>query len=127
MFVFNPQIKNKEAALIAKEITRKPEEERKLTMIKQLPQLIRILHSYFVIEKKAAIPIEHVVAKCTQSSCSLSVGNCNDYLYLLNELLPSWLFIMKVSKGTFIKIDKGQVLEDLFKELDQTIFRLKQN
>lgn len=110
--------------MLAKEITRKPEEERKLSMIKQLPPLIRILHSYFVVEKKAAIPIEQVVKKCTENSTSLSVGNCNDYLYLLNELLPDWLFILKVSKGTFIKIDKGKVLDTLFTRLDNIAKRM---
>jgi hypothetical protein len=124
---FINQIKNKEAALLAKDMTRNPEDERKLTMIKQLPPLIRILHSYFVVEKKAAIPIQLVIQKCTENSLSLSVGSCNDYINLINDLLPDWLFILKVSKGVFIKIDKNKVLEDLFERLDRIVLRLKQN
>lgn len=112
---------------MAKDITRNPEEGKKLEKIKKLPELIRILHSYFVMEKKAAIPIEQVVANFTKSSAGLSVGDCNDYLYLLNELLPDWLFVLKVSRGTFIKIDKGKILEDLFKRLERITNRLKQN
>lgn len=106
-------------------MTRKPEIEKKITEIKKLPELIRIIHSFFTIEKKKAILLSNVIKKCMDSSTSYTAGNCSDLIYLINEILPDWLLILKTSQGTFIKINKDTVLKSLYDRLDRNIIKLK--
>lgn len=108
-------------------MTRKPETEKKIAEIKKLPELVRIVHSYFTTEKKKAILLADVIKKCVDSSTSFSSGACSDLIYLTNELLPDWLLILKTSQGTFIKINKDTVLKSLYDRLDRCIIKLKES
>ena len=48
---------------MAKEMTRRAKEERKLKLISQLPEFIKIVHNYFISEKKVALKLESVIMK----------------------------------------------------------------
>lgn len=110
---------------LAKEMTRKPEVEKKIAEIRKLPELIRIIHSYFTTEKKKAILLSNVINKCLESSTTFSSGNCSDLIYLTNEQLPDWLLILKTSQGIFIKINKETTLKSLYDRLDRSVIKLK--
>ena len=108
-------------------MTRNPEIEKKITEMKKLPDLIRIIYSHFTTEQKKAISLQNVIKKCLDSSSSYSTSTCSALIYLLNELLPDWLLILKTSQGTFIKINKDTVLKSLYDRLDRDIIKMKGN
>lgn len=108
-------------------MTRKPEVEKRITEIRRLPELVRIIHSYFTTEKKKAILMANVIKKCLDSSTSFSAGSCSDLIYLANELLPDWLLILKTSQGVFVKIYQETVLKSLYDRLEKCIIKLKSN
>ncbi|KAI1285184.1 DNA replication factor Cdt1 [Halotydeus destructor] len=120
------KIRMKEAQNIAKDLTRSPELEKKITMIKRLPDFIRIIHNYYVGEKKTTLPLENVVIKTRDSYYTFtSAPEVQSFIELLAEVLPDWLYILKVKKGSFVKIDKNKTIESLIKRLDLAVEKLK--
>lgn len=118
--LFYSQIRAKEAAAIAKELTRKPEDERKLMMLKKLPELVRIIDSYFVSERRSAIPFEDVIQKTIESyHTSISVSDVQELIQFLAQLLPDWICILEVRKGTFVKVDKNKTIVELLERLNK--------
>ena len=61
------QIRAKEAAKAELQITRDPLKEKQLEMMSRLPDFVRILRNYFVVEKKAVLPWDDVVQKLSDS------------------------------------------------------------
>lgn len=61
------KIRAKEAANTAAALTRKPKEEKRLVMMKRLPDVMRIIRSQFVTEKKPALPLDSVIARVLDS------------------------------------------------------------
>jgi chromatin licensing and DNA replication factor 1 len=112
------KIKAKEARRASLEMTRPPEVEKKISMIKRLPDFIRMINNYFTGERKATLSLDSVVLKCKESYYqSISCPEVQDFVKLLSELLPDWLFILEVKKGTFVKIDKSKSIEALIERL----------
>ncbi|KAB7503153.1 DNA replication factor Cdt1 [Armadillidium nasatum] len=67
------KIRAREAAKAARDMTRSSSSSQELEYLSRLPELVRILRSLFVMEKKAALPWEIVVVK----SCILvTPGHC---------------------------------------------------
>jgi len=121
------KIRAKEAQKITKEMTRSPETEKKISMIGRLPDFLRIINNYFVGERKATLSVENVVNKCKDSyyTC-ISAPEAHEHIKLIGQLLPDWLFLLDVKKGTFVKIDKTKSIEDLIKRLNKTSEFLQQ-
>lgn len=113
---------------MAKEMTRRPEEEKKLKMIETLPEFIKIVHNYFIGERRAAIKYEEVIKKTVESfRVSISMVDVEERIKLLSVLLPEWICILDVSKGTFIKIiDKDKSIKELNDILTKTSEKIKQ-
>ncbi|GFO25276.1 DNA replication factor cdt1-like [Plakobranchus ocellatus] len=61
------KIRAKEALKMEAALTRDPEEESKTKMMSHLPEMIRILRSYFITEKKPALPLEAIYKKLEDS------------------------------------------------------------
>ncbi|CAM5999082.1 unnamed protein product [Sphagnum balticum] len=120
------KIRAKEAILMAKEMTRKPEEERELEMISRLPELIRIIHSYFVGEKKMVVALQDLITKTVNSyhSC-IAICDVQQHINLLLKLLPNWIWSLEHKKGTFIKIDKNMIITELVKNLNAYSDKIK--
>lgn len=91
---------------------RDPAEDKRTLMIRRLPEMMRILRTHFVTEKKPALPMQNIVQKLADSYkttirsgkfCILKVSashsslkntNYNFILCLLNYLLCLCLFII---------------------------------
>ncbi|RWS11621.1 DNA replication factor Cdt1-like protein [Dinothrombium tinctorium] len=120
------RVRQKEALSLALEMVRKPEEEKKLLMIKRLPEFIKILHNYFLCDGRGAILIDEVLNKCVESYHTfISLPDVKEHILLLAELLPTWISILHVSKGDFVKIVKDKNINDLFKILNDHSSQLK--
>lgn len=61
------RIRLKEQKRLELAMTRNPQQEVRLSRIERLPEISRILKSYFTTEKKAAITVEDCVQKLTES------------------------------------------------------------
>ena len=107
---------------ITRDLTRKPEDERKILLIEKLPETIKIIHNYFISDRRrGAIAVDEIIKKCSESfQLSTSLPEIEEQLQLLAELLPNWFYILKVSRGRFIKIDRDQSLNELFTKLEKT-------
>ncbi|XP_032232693.2 DNA replication factor Cdt1 isoform X2 [Nematostella vectensis] len=101
------KIRKKEAKKLEEDLTRDPGLDKKMTMRERLPELCRILKTYFTTERKAAIPLEDAVLKLSESySTSLSSTQVDQHLKLLSTLVPEWLAIVTVRKCPYLKINK---------------------
>lgn len=102
------KIQQKEASRVRSTITRDPAKEKRLEMLARLPDLCRIVRSFFVTEKKAAIPWDSVVQKLSEShASSLPPDRIEEHLEFMQECLGGWLNVVKVRKRRFIKISKN--------------------
>jgi len=61
------RIRQKEQKKIELAMTRNPKQELRISRMERLPEISRIIKSYFVAEKKAAITLEDCVQKLTES------------------------------------------------------------
>lgn len=61
------KIRAKEAANTAAALTRDPKQEKRLVMMKRLPDIMRIIRSQFVTEKKPALPVDSVIQRVLDS------------------------------------------------------------
>ena len=61
------KIRAKEAANTAAALTRDPKEEKRIVMLKRLPDVMRIIRSHFITEKKPALPIDSVIQRVFDS------------------------------------------------------------
>jgi len=72
---YSAQIQEKEAARAKLEIMRRPEEVKELRMLETSMKMVPILKTYFLLEKKASVPLHSVVVKVQESySSQLSPG-----------------------------------------------------
>ncbi|XP_078689304.1 uncharacterized protein LOC144920819 isoform X2 [Branchiostoma floridae x Branchiostoma belcheri] len=116
------RIRAKEAAKAEKYMTRDADQDRRTAMIGRLPDLARILRTFFVTEKKPAVPIESAVKKMSESYRSvLSSSESEAHLKLLTELAPDWLSVVKISKGTFLKMDRNQDINIIVDKLNKAL------
>lgn len=69
--VFLLQVRAREAAKRAREMTRSTTENKELEMLSRLSEMARIMRNTFVTEKKAALPWESISAKIAASYSSV--------------------------------------------------------
>jgi len=101
------RIKEKEKKKLELAMLRDPKQEKRLALIDKLPDVVRIIKTFFISEKKAAIPIEDCVTKISQShGTSAASGDIEDQIRLLHELAPDWLSIITVRKCPYVKISR---------------------
>lgn len=61
------KIRAKEAANTAAALIRDPKAEKRQVMMKRLPDIMRIIRSQFVTEKKPALPLDSVIQRVLDS------------------------------------------------------------
>ena len=68
------QIRAKEASRAKACITRDPVVEKRLEMLARFPDLIRVIRTFYIAERKAAMPFEDVAKKLAESCSNLPLG-----------------------------------------------------
>jgi len=102
------KIRAKEAAKVKDSLTRDPAEDNKTRMMGHLPEIIRILRSHFVTEKKPALPLDMVHKKLQESYRSgISMRDVELHINLLKELAPELVSEVEVKRGKFLKLDRN--------------------
>lgn len=97
-------------------------------MIKRLPEFIRIIHNYFITEKKTAIPYENVINKLVDSyHSSIAMRDAKDHIDYVAKLLPEWIMILQVERGTYVKIEKNKSISDLINKVNNSAIILRSN
>ncbi|XP_028391948.1 uncharacterized protein LOC114516621 [Dendronephthya gigantea] len=112
------KIRQKEEKKIQESLTVDSEVVQKRVMLQRLPELCRIMKTYFVSERKAAIPLEDVSIKLAESYTStLSSVQIEKHVKLLSEVVPEWLTIMYVRKCPYVKLKKNVNINSLVEKL----------
>ena len=102
------KIRQKEELKMQESLTANSEVVEKRVMMQRLPELCRILKTYFVSERRAAIPLEDVSSKLAESYTStLSKVQVEKHVKLLSEVAPEWLQILYVRKCPYVKLKKN--------------------
>lgn len=124
---FVERIKAREAANTAKELTRSPVAEKKIVMLQESSTMIRTVRSYFVGEGKTTLLKDAVIRKIIDSSSSfISYEEVDERLMYLTEVLPSWIMIFQVKKGSYVKVQNmNRKLTDLEQEIEKKIASLR--
>ena len=125
---FVQRIRAKEAAKIAQELTRSPESEKKIAMLQESSSLIRTVRSYFVGEGKTTLLRDAVIRKIIDSSSSfVSYEEVDQRLEYLTKVLPEWIMIFQVRKGSYVKVlNMNRKLVDLEQAIDKRIVSLRE-
>lgn len=112
------RIRQKEQQKAAIQMTRDPEKEKRLAMLERLPEISRIINSYFVTEKKAAIALEDCLTKLKDSyGSAISIVQLDEHVKLLASLVPKWLLTPVVRKQSYLKLAKGLDINHVLNEL----------
>ncbi|BFZ19630.1 hypothetical protein BsWGS_22669 [Bradybaena similaris] len=102
------KIRAKEAQKMEEALTRSPAEDSKTRIMGHLPEIIRILRTYFVTEKKPAVPLEAAYKKLEESyHTRISHRELEQHVEMLRELAPELISIVEVKRGKFLKLDKN--------------------
>lgn len=116
------RIRDKERKKMELAMTRDPKQEDKLSKMERLPEMCRILKSYFTAEKKAAITLEDCTQKLLESYGTSLHGNLiEEHVKLLNELVPQWLTIATVRKCPYVKLSKNYDINNVINELSKIL------
>jgi len=109
-------------------MTRKPETEKEITILKRLPEFFRIIHSYFISAKKLAVPYDELVNKIVDSyHCSLAILEAREHIDYMTKMLPDWIQLLQVKRGSYVKIKKETSLSSLDDRINRRINHLKNN
>jgi len=99
------RIRQKEQKKLELAMTRNPKKELRISRMERLPDMSRIIKSYFVSERKAAITLEDCVQKLSESyGTDLHTSNLEEHIKLIAELVPKWLQILPVRKCLYVKL-----------------------
>ena len=100
-------------------MTMDPKMEHRQQMMSRLPEIVRILKSYFTAERKVAIASEDCVVKLQQSyGSAISLKQLEEHLQLLAELAPKWLTIATVRKVLYVKLNKNEDINNVINTLE---------
>ncbi|KAJ8302480.1 hypothetical protein KUTeg_018876 [Tegillarca granosa] len=97
------KIRAKEAKKMEAAMMRNPAEDKKTVMIGRLPEMMRILRSHFIQEKKPALIKENVVQK------------------LCDKMTPEWLKMVEIKKGKYLKMDRNVDLQKLTDKINNEL------
>jgi len=115
------KIKAKEAARAKLEMTRNPEQIKRLAQLKKLPELARMIRNLFITEKKAALEVQFA---CKRLTSSLPHGTektqVEENMRLLAVETRGWLKIHLVGSAEYFKMDKTDI-NKVCKKLEQKL------
>jgi len=115
------KIRAKEAAKAKREMTRDSALVKRITQLKRLPNLARMLRSLFITEQKAALTMDFTSRKIASSHKGfLSPNEVDEDLRLLSKLI-NWATFHVVQKIEYIKINKHKDINSVCKMLDDIL------
>ncbi|CAG5124800.1 unnamed protein product [Candidula unifasciata] len=102
------KIRAKEAQKMEEALTRSPAEDNKTRIMSHLPEIMRILRTYFITEKKPAVPLEAAYKKLEESyHTGISHRELEQHVEMLKELAPELITVVEIKRGKFLKLDKN--------------------
>nr|AUG68262.1 Cdt1 [Platynereis dumerilii] len=120
------RIRAKEAKKMEANLTRTPAEEKRLQMMSRLPDIIRIVRTVFVTNKKPALPLDEAIARIMDSyRSSIGTAEAEKHVRLMVELIPDWISIVKIKAGEYIKIDKNKELTGVVNKVNKILQEAK--
>ena len=116
------RIRKREAAEKQSKRMCNPEREAYREKLLRLPELASILHSIFKCGRKTrALPIDDVLKGLTQSTKSmLTKVEMSEHFDLLASKQPSWISILNVSTGIYVKLKENT-------DINKVVMKLKKN
>ncbi|XP_017892432.1 DNA replication factor Cdt1 [Ceratina calcarata] len=113
------KVRAKQAAKALEAMTRPPDAEKEAVMYSRLPEMVKVLRSIFVAEKKGVLTLEFVITKLENSyRAKLSPADLEEHIRLLCKLLPMWTSIHHVRKIDYLKLQKEIDLAKVVKRLE---------
>ena len=107
-------------------MTRKPEVETELRILGSLPEIVRIIHSYFIGSNKLSVPYDQLIDKVISSfNASMSIVRAREHVDYLCRLFPEWISLLEVNRGNYIKINKQKNVAALDKRIADKVALLK--
>jgi len=104
------KIKAKEAARAKLEMTRNPEQIKRISQLKKLPELARLIRNLFITEKKAALEVQFACKRLTESMpFGTEKRHVEENLRLLTEETRGWLKVHMVGSAEYFKMDKTDI------------------
>lgn len=98
-------VKAKEAAASVKD----PEEERRNQLLGIAPEVIRIVSTVFTANKKEVMLYDKVIEKCHKGlKSNYTTETIVDCMNLMDKVAPEWVTTVTISKGKFIRINRGK-------------------
>lgn len=121
------KIRAREAAKASQSALSKTKTQtEELQMLKRLPEVARILRNTFITERKVALPWEMLVSKVSATfNSTIYDRDVDNHLNSLVKEAPGWLTVVKVSSGTYLKINRNMDVNDVIKAL-QILLKSKQ-
>ncbi|XP_069112716.1 DNA replication factor Cdt1-like [Argopecten irradians] len=116
------KIRAKENKKLTLAMTRNPAEDKRMEMLRRLPELMRMLRSHFVTEKKPALLLENIIQKLGDSSRNfIPYASVESHVKLMIEVLPKWLTLIEIKKGKYVKMDRNLDLQVLVGEVNNLV------
>lgn len=120
------RVRAKEAHIAESYMMRTPEEQHRLERLKRLPELIRILRTYFVGQKRPAVPVTDAIQAFTNSYQSfLGPVEADCHLRLIAEVVPHWMQLVRITKGEYVKLDDKMELSVVIREVEKAIANMQ--
>ena len=85
----------------------------------RLKELVRFLHTLFVTEKKAALPLEGVIHKIMYSELGYSASSAQSDIDSLvaKASTPAWISKPSLRNGVFLKVDRAVNIQSIINAL----------
>jgi len=104
------KIKAKEAARAKLEMTRNPEQIKRIARLKKLPELARLIRNLFITEKKAALEVQFACKRLTESMpYGTEKAEVEENLRMLSVETRGWLKVHLVGCAEYFKMDKTDI------------------
>lgn len=98
-------VKAKEAAANAKD----PEEDRRRQLLGIAPEVIRIVSTVFTAHKREVMLYDKVIEKCHKGlKSNYTSETIIDCINLMDKVAPEWITTVTISKGKFVRINRGK-------------------
>lgn len=101
-----------------------PQMERKRELLGIAPEIVRIVPTIFVANKKEVLPYDRVVDKCFRGlKSNYTTPTIIECLQLLDKVAPEWITVVQITRGKFMRFNKDKYT---IPQLVEAIKRFKQ-
>jgi len=115
------KIKAKEAARAKLDMTRNPQQIKRIGQMKKLPELARMIRNLFITEKRAALEVQFACKRLTSSlPHGTEKSDVEENLKLLSVVSRGWLKVHLVGSAEYFKMEKTDI-NKVCKRLEQKL------